>query len=151
MATQLSPHFTLEELVFSESAQRLGVDNTPTDQIIANLTHLCVVALEPARALWNVPVHVDSGYRCPELNKDVHGVYDSEHIFGHAADCVPQGISLIDAFRAIRNSGIVFDQLIIEENAWIHIGLAADGVTPRRECLVAQGTPGHWTYAPYQP
>lgn len=148
MSTPLSDHFTLEELVYSDTAIRLGIDNSANDEITANLTHLCDVALEPARALWGVPVHIDSGYRCPELNTDVHGVFDSEHLFGHAADCVPQGLNLRDAFDTIRHSDIPFDQVIIEENAWVHIGLAADGVTPRHEALIAVGTPGHWHYTP---
>jgi hypothetical protein len=145
----MSEHFTIAELIYSHDAEANGIDNTPSDEIVANLNHLCDVALEPARALWNVPVDIDSGFRCAALNNFEHGVADSEHLYGHAADCVPRGIALIDAFLAIRASDIPFDQLIIENNRWIHIGLAADGVTPRRECLVAQGTPGHWHYVPY--
>ena len=151
MMTNLSEHFTLKDLVYSHDAQAQGIDNTPTPEIVANLARLCAVALEPARAIWGVPVHIDSGYRCKALNTFEHGAWDSEHLLGHAADCVPQGIRLIDAFLAIRRSSIPFDQLIIENNAWIHIGLAADGVLPRLECLVAQGAPGHWTYVPYTP
>jgi hypothetical protein len=147
--TNLSSHFTLEELVASPDAAAHGIDNSPTDEITTNLAGLCALALEPARLIWGVPVHIDSGYRCAALNAFEHGAHDSEHLFGHAADCIPQGIELIDAFRAIRASEIPFDQLIIENNKWIHIGLAVDGVAPRRECLVAQGTPGHWKYVPY--
>ena len=149
MPTQLSEHFTLEELIYSATAEKNGIDNSASPEIVANLKHTCEVALEPARVIWGVPVRINSGYRCEKLNDIEHGVHNSEHLFGHAADCVPEGLNLLDAFRAIRASDIVFDQLIIEENAWIHIGLAADGVTPRRECLVAQGTPGHWTYSLY--
>ena len=104
------------------------------------------MALEPLLELWGVPVKIDSGYRCPELNHDVHGVYDSEHLFGHAADCIPQGLNLRDAFDTAKDSNVPYDQIIIEENLWVHVGLAADGVTPRREALIAVGTPGHWTY-----
>jgi hypothetical protein len=147
--TNLSEHFTLEELVASNDAAKHGIDNSASAAIIANLTHLCAVALEPARAIWGVPVHIDSGFRCVALNTFEHGAWDSEHLFGHAADCVPQGLELLSAFLAIRASSIPFDQLIIENNEWIHIGLAADDVTPRLECLVAQGVPGHWTYVPY--
>ena len=153
MTTQLSPHFSLEELVASVTADRLGIDNTPSPDIVAALTRTCAVALEPARAIWGVPVHVDSGYRCPALNSAVHGAdrpgHISEHEFGRAADLIPQGIVLLDAFKAIRASGIQFDQLIIEENEWIHLGITDEGVAPRLQCLVAVGTPGHWTYSPY--
>jgi hypothetical protein len=143
---QLSPNFTLEELTASATATRLGIDNTPTQAVIDALTGLCTIALEPARALWGVPVHIDSSFRCKVLNDDVHGVSTSEHLFGRAADCIPQGINLREAFDTIRLSDIPYDQLIIEENEWIHIGMAAEGVTPRHEAMIAVGTPGHWSY-----
>ena len=147
--TQLSDHFTLEEAVTSATAARLGIDNTPSPAIIAALTRTCDVACEPARAIWGVPVHVNSAYRCPELNKAVGGVPTSEHQYGCAFDLVPQGLELIDAFRAIRNSDIPFDQLIIENNEWIHLGITPDGSAPRRQCLIAQGHSGDWHYVPY--
>jgi len=36
----LSPNFTLEELTHSETAVRLGIDNTPTVEVIDNLKFL---------------------------------------------------------------------------------------------------------------
>jgi hypothetical protein len=147
---QLTDHFSLEELVFSQTALDRGIDNTPSQDIIDALTRTCTIGLEPARALWGVPCHTDSGYRCPELNEAVGGAdrpgHESEHEFGRAADLIPAGLALRDAFDTIRLSDIPYDQLIIENNCWIHLGVAADGVTPRHEAMIAVGTKGHWTY-----
>ena len=147
--TQLSPHFTLEELTDSATATAHGIDNTAPSGIVYELTRLCENALERARAIWGVPVHVNSGYRCPALNSAVGGAATSEHLFGRAADLVPSGLNLLDAFNAIRTSDVEYDQLIIEDNEWIHIGMPAAGDTPRRQALVAVGHKGAWHYTPY--
>lgn len=142
---QLSSHFTLEELTRSQTALRTGIDNTPTPTQIGQLQRLCETLLEPVRDLLGVPLHIDSGFRCPTLNAAVGGASNSAHLDGRAADIVPETLTLPNAFDAIRASDLPFDQLIIECNAWIHIAVAADG-NPRRECLTASGGPGHWTY-----
>lgn len=145
--TQLSPNFTLEELTFSEAALRLGVDNTPDEEAIANLTRLATTILEPMRALLDLPVHINSGYRSFEVNQRVGGATKSAHLLGNAADTVPIGMQLRAAFDKIRASGIPFDQLILECNAWCHISQAPVGTEPRRQALLASGGPGHWTYS----
>jgi len=60
--TQLTPHFSLDELVFSSTAQRLHIDNTPDAATIQRLTVLAN-GLEQIRALLGQPMHIDSGYR----------------------------------------------------------------------------------------
>lgn len=143
---ELSEHFTLEDLVRSQTALRKGIDNTPGPEIVANLTQLCMELLEPARALWGVPVSVDSGYRCPALNEAVGGAATSEHLLGCAADCIPQGLDLQAAFDLIRKSDLPYDQVIFECRSWIHIGHARPGQEPRRQALTATGGPGAWHY-----
>lgn len=142
----LSPNFTLEELTFSQIALRLGIDNTPPPAAIENLKRLCADLLEPARTLLQCPLHVDSGYRSGELNHQVGGAGDSRHMLGCAADVIPMGMDLRRAFDSINASALIFDQLILECDAWIHLGMAPPGTTPRRELLLASGSPGHWTY-----
>jgi len=116
----LTAHFTLEELTFSSTAQRLGIDNMPSPEIAAHLT-VCAMGLEKVRALLGAPLHIDSGYRCPALNKAVGGVPDSAHVQGYAADfvCQDYGTPLMIA-RAIAGSDIAFDQ-VIQEGSWVHI------------------------------
>jgi zinc D-Ala-D-Ala carboxypeptidase len=148
VSTPLSTHFTLEEMVHSQDAARLGIDNTPSLGSIANLTTLCALLLEPIRARLGVPISIDSGYRSPALNAQVGGSADSAHMTGCAADCIPQRRDLATCFAIIQKSGLPFDQLIFECNEWLHIGMAQPGAVPRGECLLASGGPGAWTYYP---
>lgn len=128
---QLSPHFSLAELTASTLAASQHVDNTPGVQVIENLTRLAAT-LEQVRDLFGAPVHVSSGYRCPALNKLAGGEPMSAHLLGLAADIHVQGVEYKEMAERIRDSGIVFDQLIYEIT-WVHIGLSLG--TPRQECL----------------
>ena len=49
MIVQLTPNFSLAEMVKSETALRHGLDNTPGDTEIANLKLLCEKVLQPVR------------------------------------------------------------------------------------------------------
>ena len=147
MTNNLSPHFTLDELTYSQYAARTGIDNTPTPQIVTELTRLCTMLLEPARTMLGLPLHVDSGYRSPAVNSNVGGAADSAHMFGRAADVLPIGMSVIDAFDQLRLDSLPYDQIIFECEAWIHLAIAPLGQDPRRQVLIASGSPGHWTYS----
>lgn len=142
----LSAHFSLEEMVFSPVALRLGIINTPDAASIENLKRLCAEILEPARALLGVHLHVDSGYRSVLLNQHIGGAQDSAHLEGRAGDLKPIGLDIEAAFEALRQSVIPFDKLILECNAWLHIAVAPLRGQPRRQCLTASGSPGHWSY-----
>lgn len=151
--TQISEHFSLTELTFSSTAARLMIPNDPPDEAIEELERLCAVILEPTRALLDVPMHTDSGYRCPAVNAAVGGAADSAHLFGRAADEIPIGMDLRAAFDKIRGSAIPFDQLIIEAGIWLHLATAPFGQAPRREALIGIRTLGRdgkpkWRYEP---
>ena len=79
-------HFTIKELCRSATAQRLGIDNTPPRSAVTALHELVDHVLDPLREAWGGPIHVNSGYRCPELNKVVGGTPYSQHQRGEAAD-----------------------------------------------------------------
>jgi len=144
---QLSPHFTLEELTFSEIALRQGFDNTPPPEVIQNLTLLALTLLEPARALLRVPLHINSGYRSHLVNECIGGASNSAHMDGRAADFVPVGVPILDAFHDLRiATDLPYSQIIFECAAWIHIAIPLQGETPRREALLATGVPGNWKY-----
>lgn len=143
---KLSDHFSLEELTFSEKALRLGLTNVPSDWDVANMTRLAEVLLEPSRSLLDVPLYILSGYRCPVLNHDIGGAVDSAHTYGCAADIRPIGFPIRDAFDALRLSQLPYDQIIFECEAWIHLAQARPGFTPRRQALLASGSPGNWKY-----
>ena len=146
MTAQLSPHFSLEELTFSQAALRKGIDNTPSAPDVDNLRRLCTTVLEPLRDLLAVPLHVDSGYRSAILNTLVGGAVTSAHMEGRAADIVPIGMSIHDAFAKIHAANLPTDQTITECNAWIHVAIADEGQPTRRLFMTATGTPGHWVY-----
>ena len=139
---QITEHFSLEELTRTDT----GLPNDPPQDIAKNLVRLCEDALEPARALVG-PLQVNSGYRSAAVNKAVKGSPTSAHMQGLAADVVPVQFSRSVAFSILSTSGIPYDQLILEPT-WIHIGLARDGVEPRRQLLEAVRTPNGMTYHP---
>lgn len=94
------------------------------------------MVLEHAREiLGDVPLQINSGYRCTAVNAKVGGVHSSAHVDGRAADFVPLGMYLSDAFDKLRYSDLPYDQIILEPT-WIHLGISRDGVEPRKDMLV---------------
>ena len=79
-------YFTIKELTRSATAQHLGIDNTPPASAVKALHALVDNVLDPLRQAWGGPIMVNSGYRCPELNKLVGGTPYSQHQRGEAAD-----------------------------------------------------------------
>jgi hypothetical protein len=144
--TQLAVHFSLEELTRSSTATRLGIDNTPDDTVLANL-QLLADGLENVRELLgvvNTPMIIDSGYRCPQLNRVIGGATNSAHTLGFAADfiCPSVGTPLSIVSRIVA-SDLQFDQ-VIQEGNWVHISFAP---AMRRSVLTAHFVNGvaHYT------
>lgn len=133
VAAATGGHFTIGEMVFSQTAIRLGIDNTPPAYAVANM-HLLFATLEQVRALTGKPVSISSGYRCAALNAAIKGAGNSAHLTGQAADINCPGMTPKALAIAIRDSDIAFDQLIFE-GSWVHIALAG-GKSPR-EVLTA--------------
>ena len=133
---QLSEHFTLEELTFSEMAIRHGFNNTPSPEVLANLKVLAS-HLEDVRNVLGNPVRISSGYRSPVVNSLVGSKPSSAHVKGLAADFTcPDFGSVRDIVHAIIGSDIQYDQVIYEFNSWCHIGFAEAGKTPRLQRLI---------------
>ena len=126
METNITMHFTLEEMYASDTARRLGIDNKPTTQKMINLVYLCAFVLEPLRVAMGKPIKISSGFRSQALNKAVGGVYNSQHLKGQAADIDIQGDMAFGRkiFDYIRDH-LPFDQLIWEHNKsgtyWVHV------------------------------
>ncbi len=121
---QLSPNFSLRELVCSETAERTGIDNTPPPDIVENLKRLAA-GLEAVRALLGAPLEISSGYRCAALNEAVGGSNASQHLQGLAADFVCPGFGTpLEVARAIQGSGMAFDQCILEYGRWVHLSFS---------------------------
>lgn len=137
---KLSKNFTYRELTASATARRKGIDNTPSTQGYLNMIALCRDILQPLRDAWGEPIIVGSGYRCPELNKAVGGVRNSDHMYGCAADIksvedTPErNKKLYDLIRDLTKKGVLKNvkQVIDEYNYdWIHIAIQ-DGRTGKR-------------------
>lgn len=136
----LSKHFTLEELTFSDTAARQGMDNTPTAVVVDNLRRVACV-LEQIREAINRPIYVSSGYRSPAVNRAVGGAENSAHVSGLAADIRASGMTPRELAEAIRHSGIQFDQIILEFDRWVHVGLADN--KPRNQLLTIRTGTGY--------
>lgn len=114
---KLSEHFSLEEMTATSVR---GVDNTPIASVVLALKDTAE-RMEAVRTLLGHPVVVTSGYRSALVNKVVGGVSNSAHISGHAVDFIcPEFGSPYDVARAVRDSGIKYDQLI-REYGWVHL------------------------------
>ena len=126
MTVRLSPHFTLAELVASNTATRLRIDNTPPAEVLPRLQELASM-LERIRSTLGRPVIVTSGYRGPVLNRVVGGVTSSDHMSGEAADIVCPGYG--SPYQVARLLAPMVDtlsigQLILEGvrgKQWVHV------------------------------
>lgn len=138
----LSTHFSLQEFTASQTATRLGLDNTAPQSVMRALLRTAT-GMEGVRTLLQAPIIISSGYRSPEVNRAVGGSPNSQHTRGEAVDFICPGYGTpLKICKAIVSSGIKFDQLIME-GAWVHISFSDAN---RREVLTAKFGPGGATY-----
>jgi hypothetical protein len=123
----LTANFSLHELTKSETALRLGLDNTPDDTVTANLKTLCEKVLQPVRDHYKKGVKVNSGYRSPESNAAVGGSKTSDHCKGFACDLEIPGVANADLAKWIMDN-LEYTQLILEfytpgipDSGWVHV------------------------------
>ena len=134
---KLSSHFTLEELIASDTAARFGLDNTPNAEVIENLKRLCSLILEPLRDLVHAPVHINSGYRSLEVNRKVGSKDNSQHVKGCAADIKVQGVTPDELIKVIIGAGLPYEQVIREFDRWVHVSVPNNPHTlPKRQELI---------------
>jgi hypothetical protein len=135
---QLSPHFTLAEFTYSQTASRMGLDNTPTDEAHVNLQHLAQV-METVRSICgNYPVQITSGYRSPAVNSATGGSSTSAHMSGLAADfIIPAFGTPLEVCHALELylDTLGIDQLIHEYDDWVHLAISVKIEDARCECL----------------
>ena len=117
-------YFTLDEMIHSDTADRLCIDNTPTGDAIDNLDRLVTRVLDKLRDGWGRPIIVTSGYRCKELNAAVGGARNSQHLKGQAADIISDDFEEFRGFVRRWCKDNEFDQCIFEHGGgreWVHI------------------------------
>ncbi len=126
---KLSDHFTLEEFIFSQTAIRHGIDNTPDKVVLARLKNTAA-HMEIVREILGGPIRVSSAFRAPRLNVAVGGSKTSDHCKGDAIDftCASFGNPYRVARELSRHKArLGYDQLIHEYGSWVHISFG-----PRR-------------------
>ena len=131
-------YFTIEELCKSETAERLDIDNAPSEEIISNLTYFVDRILDPLREAWGSAILVNSGFRCELLNKAIGGSKTSAHKTGWAVDLYPKNGKMEDFKKFVIDffNGKMWDQIVLETDGnkvWIHIGLFNNSGKQRRQ------------------
>lgn len=120
-------YFTKEELERSSTARDRGIDNTIPEEYTENVNKL-ISLLDTIRQGWGSPILVNSGYRCPQLNRVVGGSKTSQHLTASAADIRPKKGSVKQLFdyilELIKRGEIEVGQLIDEYNySWVHVSI----------------------------
>ena len=133
----LTPHFTLDELTASESAERNGWDNSPNDAELENLKRLADFLEQVKVVLGGKPVMINSAFRSKKVNDSVGSRDTSQHRIGCAADIRVPGMTPDEVVRKIIASGISYDQVIREFDRWTHISISNSvDTSPRKQALI---------------
>ncbi len=132
--TQLTEHFTLEELTVTSHRE---FDNTPNDIEIANLQRLAEFLETVKTVLGNKPVMINSAFRSKQVNDAVGSKDTSQHRVGCAADIRVPGMTPNEVIQTIMASNIAYDQIIREFDSWTHISIPNEpnGI-PRKQALI---------------
>ena len=120
-----SKNFDFKEFEKSDTAARLHIVNCINDTDVRdNIKALVEDVLQPLRDAWGGPLFINSGYRCPELNKAVGGVATSQHCKGQAADVgVTDPYALAKLAKRMR---LDYDQMILYPS-FVHFSYKKDG------------------------
>lgn len=123
---QISKNISYKEAVYSNTASKLGIDNTPSPATLERMKLVANKVFQPIREHFGVPIKVTSFYRSPKLNKAVGGSKTSQHVLGEAMDLKgTNGVTNKQIYDFIK-SNLEFDQLIWEygtdkEPSWVHV------------------------------
>ena len=147
----ISKHISYKEGVYSTTATRLGINNTPNDEQLSNMELVAEEVFEPLRVYIGGPIKINSFFRCPELNKAIGGSGNSQH-------CRGQAIDIDDTFGKATNAemyhwikeNLEFDQMIWEfgddDNPdWVHVSYVS-AEDNRNRCLKAYRENGKTRY-----
>ena len=148
----ISEHISYKEGVYSNTATRKGIDNTPGDDQLHFMEIVAKEVFEPLRTWVGGPIKINSFYRCSELNTAIGGSSMSQHCKGQAMD-------IDDTFGKATNAEMYhfikdhldFDQMIWEfgddDNPdWVHVSYVSEEKN-RRRCLKAYRENGKTKYS----
>ena len=150
----VSKNISYAEATRSDTAKRLGIDNTPNAEQFSNMIHVAENVFQPVREHFDTPIYVSSFFRSEALNKAIGGSSSSTHMKGEAMDldaAVYGKISNGVIFHYIKDN-IEFDQLIWEfgdskNPDWVHVSLSKNN--NRNQILVAKRVHGKTVYELY--
>lgn len=133
----ITENFTLEEFIHSDTAIAKDIKNELGLRERQALENLVIRLLQPLRDAMGKPININSGYRCPELNKAVGGVPTSQHQKGEAADLYING-KASDLLEVLEDSGLPFDQAILYRHKnFLHVSLKLEG-EQRKQIIIKQ-------------
>ena len=146
----LTENFSLNELTKSQTAERKGINNTPSTEHQENLKRLCESILQRVRDHFERVVSISSGYHSEELCLAIGSKTTSQHAKGEAADFEIYGISNKELADWI-NENLTYDQLILEywkesdpNSGWVHCSFSLNG--NRKQYLRAYKNEGKTKY-----
>jgi len=147
----ISKHVSLREGIFSQTATRRDLDNTPNEEQLDNMKLIGEKVFEPLREWVGGPIKINSFFRGLPLNTAIGGAKSSQHMKGQAMD-------IDDTFGQATNAemykwvkeNLDFDQMIWEfgtdENPnWVHISYVSPEKN-RNRCLLAYKEKGRSKY-----
>lgn len=148
---KLTENLTLQEATKSNTATRLGIDNTPPPAIIERMVETAEKIFQPLRDAVG-PIRVSSFYRSPDLNRAIGGSKSSQHCKGEAIDM--QGITASN--KELFNQACDledFDQIIwefgtLEEPDWVHVSYSK--THNRKQILRATKIGKRTAYVPWK-
>ena len=147
----ISKHISYKEGTYSNTATRLGIDNTPNDDQLTNMELVAEKIFEPLRSYVGGPIKINSFFRCPKLNTAIGGSHKSQHCKGQAMDIddVFGRCTNAEMYNFIKDN-LDFDQMIWEfgddDNPdWVHVSYVSEEDN-RNRCLKAYREDGKTKY-----
>lgn len=147
----ISKNVTYAEATRSQTAKRLGIDNTPSEAIIETMKLTAEKVFQPLREKLG-PIRISSFYRSPDLNRAIGGSRSSQHMKGEAIDCSGINVTNKELFNTACDLE-EFDQLIwefgtLDEPDWIHISYSK--THNRKQILRASKIGKRTVYVPFK-
>lgn len=148
---KISKHISFKEGIKSNTATRLGINNTPDDYQVSNMVNIAVNLFEPLREFVGGPIKINSFFRCEDLNRAIGGSSRSQHCEGRAIDLDDTFGHKTNAemFHYIKDN-LDFDQLIWEfgddnNPDWVHVSFISFDEN-RKRIMRAERVNGKTTY-----
>ena len=149
--SNISKNITYKEAIHSNTAKRLGIDNEPSHEQIANMMTIATMIFQPLRSWVGGPIKITSFFRSPKLNKAIGGSKTSQHCSGQAMDIDDtyghaSNAAMFDWIKA----NLDYDQMIWEFGTdqnpdWVHVSYVHPDEN-RNRCLKAYREGGKTKY-----